>query len=154
MALSAQTSALLGTMPFSGITDSRYGPVQFVTQALGSFLARIACMMFVPGVLLSMLLPQNLSFAVSSPANLFLTLLKKSVSLGSSYSFTFAVRPESTFILISIWLFVFVRLMPKFMFRKLLLKMSCLITLRHHAARWRPSKPKYCLFIRIILSVT
>ena len=127
MALCAQTSALLGTMPFSGITDSRYGPVQFVSQALGSFLARIACMMFVPGVLLSVLLPQNLSFAVSSPANLFLTFLKKSVSLGSSYSFTFAVRPENTFILISIWLFVFVRLMPKFMLRKLLLKMSCLM---------------------------
>ena len=124
-ALSAQTAALLGTMPFSGLTDSRYGPVHFIAQAVGSLLAKIACMMFVPGVIFSFLLPENMSFAVSSPANLFLYLLKLTVSIGSRYSLGFSVSPSGPFILISIWLFVFLKLLPPFALKKALLKVSC-----------------------------
>ena len=126
-ALSAQTAALLGTLPFSGLTDSRYGPVQFIVQAVGSLFAKLACTMFIPGVVLSLFLPENLSLAVSSPSNLFLYLLKQSVRIGSSYSLSFSVRPAGPFILMSIWLFIFLKLMPPFAFRKLLLKTSSLL---------------------------
>lgn len=118
MALSAQTAALLGTMPFSGITDSSYGPVQFIVQALGSLLARLSCMMFVPGVFLSLFLPENTAYSVSSPSFLFLDLLKKLVSTGSRYSFMLSGRPSGPFILISFWLFAFLLLMPRFALRK------------------------------------
>ena len=127
MALSAQTAALLGTMPFSGMTDSSYGPVQFIVQAIGSLFAKLACMMFVPGVVLSFILPEKLSFAVSSPANCCLMLLRQAVNIGRKYSFILSVRASGSFILMGIWLFVFLKLMPPFALRKALLKTSCLV---------------------------
>lgn len=125
MALSAQIAALMGTMPFSGLTQNRSGPVQFIVQAVGSLLAKSACVMFVPGVILSLILPQNASFAVSAPANLILVVLKNSVKAGADYSMSAAGKPVDPVILISLWLFFFAMLMPRFAIRKVLIRLSC-----------------------------
>ncbi len=124
-ALAVQTAALIGTMPFSGMTQGRFGPVQFITQAIGGLLAKNACIMFVPGVLLSMVLPENAPYIVSSPVAFFLNLLRKAVGTGSRYSMATAGKPVGIFISLCLWLFLFVRLMPPSAFRKCFRKVSC-----------------------------
>ena len=126
-ALAVQTAALMGTMPFSNMTQSRCGIVQFITQAVGGLLAKNVCVMFIPGVLLSLVLPESASYIVSSPAAFFLDLLRKAVLMGSRYSLIMAGKPAGTLIVFCIWLFLFVRLMPSSAFRKCFHKISYIL---------------------------
>ena len=123
-ALSVQTAAVIGLMPFSGMIQSRTGIIQFIVQAIGSFLAKCACIMFVPGAVLSFLFKGSTVF--SMPSAFFLGLLRKAVGAGSRYSLAASGgKPVEPVFMISFWLFVFVMLMPQFAFKKLLIKVSC-----------------------------
>lgn len=123
-ALSVQTAAVIGLMPFSGVMQSRTGIIQFIVQAIGSFLAKCACIMFVPGAVLSFLFKGSTVF--SMPSAFFLGLLRKAVGAGSSYSLAASGgKPVEPVFLISFWLFIFVMLMPQFAFKKLLISISC-----------------------------
>lgn len=124
-AISVQTAALIGTMPFSNMTNSRFGLPQFITQAIGGLLAKNACIMFIPGVLLSLFLPENASYVVSSPAAFFLDLLRRAVRIGGALSLKMAGKPAGTMVMLCIWLFLFVRLMPPSAFKKYFHKVSC-----------------------------
>ena len=125
MAVSAQAAAMIGIMPFSGITQTRYSLIQFAVQALGGFLAKSACMMFVPGCILSMLFKDAYSTFFSAPSTFFLELLKKTVTLGTSYSIkTASGRPFEPFFVLCLWAYISLKLMPGFAFKKMLLKVS------------------------------
>jgi len=125
-AISAQAAAWLGTMPFSGMVNSRYGFVQFVVQALGGILAKGVCLMFVPGVLLSSVFPEGSGYVFSAPSCLFLNLLRKTVGIGSGMVLeTAGGKPLNPFFILSFWLFICLKLLPSFSFRKILLKLSC-----------------------------
>ncbi|MBO4681761.1 MAG: DNA internalization-related competence protein ComEC/Rec2 [Clostridiales bacterium] len=127
-AVSVQFAAMLGIMPFSGLIQSRFGIAQFVSQFLGSFLAKGACILFVPGVILSCLLPQDAGYVVSSPSSFFLECLGKTVGAGGKASLEMAAgRPVEPLCLFCFWLFVFLLLMPRFSIRTLLLKISCVL---------------------------
>ena len=125
-AVSVQFAAMLGIMPFSGLIQSRFGIAQFISQFVGSFLAKGACILFVPGAVLSCLLPQDAGYIVSAPSSAFLECLGKTVGAGGEASLKMAAgRPVEPLYLFGFWLFVFLLLMPRFSIRTLLLKASC-----------------------------
>lgn len=125
-ALSAQIAAILGTMPFSGVLNSRFGIVQFVVQAAGGILAKGVCLMFVPGTVLSLLFPKDAASVFSAPSCLFLRLLRKVTGLGSSLAIGMAHgKPLEPFFVLCIWMFICLKLLPQFSVRKALLKASC-----------------------------
>ena len=124
-AFSVQIAAMMGTMPFTGMIQSRFGLAQFISQALGSFLAKGACIMFVPGVILSYILPKEAGTAVSAPSALFLGCLKKTVEAGSRFSLEMSSgKPVKPIYVFGIWLFLFLMLMPGFSLKRPLLKFS------------------------------
>ncbi len=126
MAISAQTAAIIGMMPFSGMINCRFSLVQFIVQAIGGFFAKGTCMMFVPGVVLSWLFPSESASYVSSPSFLFLSILRNSVGIGSELSLGPAAgKPIEPGYVLCFWLFVFLLLMPRFAFKKILFKASC-----------------------------
>ena len=128
LALSAQIAALIGIMPFTGIAQRSIGPVQFIAQALGSLLAKNACMMFVPGLILSLVLPKQAALAVSAPSSFFLVLLKNIVITGADYSLKTAGKPAGMLAILCLWVFLVVRLLPRFAFKKVLNKACyCLV---------------------------
>lgn len=125
-ALSAQAAAWLGTMPFSAFVSNRYGLVQFLVQALGGLLAKGVCMMFIPGVALSLVFPKEYSYIFSAPSCLFLSLLRKAAGTGSGIILdTSSGKPLSPVFVLSFWLFLCLMLLPPFSVRKHLLKVSC-----------------------------
>ena len=124
-AVSVQFAAMLGIMPFSGLIQSRFGIAQFISQFVGSFLAKGACILFVPGVVLSCLLPEDAGYAVSAPSSLFLDCLRKTVGTGSEASLAMSAgRPVEPLYLLGFWFFIFLLLMPRFSVRAFLLKIS------------------------------
>ena len=127
-ALSAQTAAVLGTMPFTGLLDSRFGIVQFAVQALGGILAKGVCLLFVPGVFLSLLFPEGSGYAFSAPSCLFLGLLRKITGIGSSLALGSCRGKviDPVFILV-FWMFIVLKLLPRFSIRELLSRVSCLM---------------------------
>ena len=127
-AVSVQIAAMLGIMPFSGIIQSRFGIAQFLSQFIGSFLAKGACILFVPGVVLSYLFPQDAGYALSAPSSLFLECLRRTVATGSRASLEiFPGRPAEPVYLLAFWFPVILLLMPRFSFRSLMLKVSCVL---------------------------
>lgn len=125
-ALSAQTAAILGTLPFTGLIQTRLSAVQFVVQALGGVLAKAVCMMFFPGAAFSLLLPVNCSSVFSMPSAFFLNLLRNLVKTGASLILkTAGGKPLEPFFVMCVWMFVCLMLLPTFSVRKTLLKVSC-----------------------------
>lgn len=125
-AFSVQIAAMIGTMPFTGIIQSRFGIAQFVSQALGSFLAKEACIMFVPGVILSYIFPKDAGTILSSPSALFLGCLRKTVETGSAASLEMSFgKPVEPLYVFGIWLFVFLMLLPGFSLKRILIRFSC-----------------------------
>lgn len=124
-ALSAQTAAILGTMPFTGLIQIRFSIVQFGVQAIGGVLAKTVCMMFVPGAALSLLFPEGLAFVFSMPSAFFLLILRKLVHSGASLTLkTAGGKPLEAFFVLSVWMFIILKLFPSFSFRKILLRFS------------------------------
>ncbi len=124
-ALSAQMAAILGTMPFTGLIQIRFSLVQFAVQAIGGFLAKTVCVMFVPGALVSLIFPAAAQYA-SMPSSFFLNLLRSLVQTGASLTLNSAGgKPLEPFFVICIWLFLVLKLLPSFSVRKSLLKVSC-----------------------------
>ena len=127
-ALSAQTAAILGTMPFTGLLNSRFGIVQFIVQAIGGILAKGVCLLFVPGVLLSLMFPKECGYVFSAPSCLFLGFLRKITGIGSSMTLlTAGGKPIEPFFILSIWLVIVLKLLPGFALRKMLIKLSCVL---------------------------
>ena len=125
-ALSAQIAAVFGTMPFSGLLNGRFGAAQFVSQLAGGILAKAACLMFVPGAVLSSISPQGAGSVFSAPSIVFLELLRKVTSLGSRIAVgTSGGKPLDPVFVLGIWSFVYLKLLPSFSVRKRLLKASC-----------------------------
>lgn len=125
-ALSAQCAAIIGTMPFWGILNYRFGIIQFAVQTIGSLLAKFICTMFVPGVLLSMIFPKEAAYVFSAPSCFFLDLLRKTVGIASYASLSGGGgKPIEPLFVFGIWISAFLILLPPFSYRKLLLKMSC-----------------------------
>ena len=127
-AVSVQFAAMLGTMPFSGIIQSRFGFAQFLSQFIGSFLAKSACILFVPGAILSCVFPKDAGFVFSAPSSLFLSCLRKVVGEGSRAALGNAAgKPKEPLFVFSLWLFACLLLMPRISLRKALLRISCIL---------------------------
>lgn len=125
-ALSAQCAAIIGTMPFWGILNYRFGFIQFAVQAIGGLLAKLVCTMFVPGVFLSVIFPKEAAYVFSAPSCFFLELLRKTVGIASFASLSGSVsKPVEPLFIFSIWMFAFLKLIPPFSIRKVLIKLSC-----------------------------